>query len=227
MLDELAHAGPEHLEAAYAESFDEKSPTDFNETVEQLVALGLDASSTVVDLGAGTGAFAVAVAPFAARVVAVDVSPAMVAVTRRRVGHLGLDNVEVVNAGYLNYEHVGEPADVVHSRNTLHQIPDFWKVVALRRVQAILRPGGVLHLEDLVFSFPLESTEAAVEAWLRHASPDAAKGWTAAEYVTHLREEYSTFSWVLEEMLARTGFEVVDSWFSDSMISAAYDCRRV
>jgi hypothetical protein len=28
MLDEVAHAGAEHLEPGYAESFDQKSPTD-------------------------------------------------------------------------------------------------------------------------------------------------------------------------------------------------------
>lgn len=227
MLDELAHAGPDHLESGYAEHFDEKSPTDFAATVEQLLALGLERSSTVVDLGAGTGAFAVAVAPFAARVVALDVSPAMVEVARHRVADLGLANVEVINAGLLSYEHAGKPADVVHSRNTLLQLPDFWKVLALQRVRALLRPGGVFHLEDLVFSFLPEATEAAIAAWLRNASTDTTKGWTAAEYVTHLREEYSTFSWVLEEMLTRTGFELVDPWFSDSMIYAEYDCRRI
>ena len=41
--------------------------------------------SDVVDLGAGTGVFAIAAAPFCAPVVAVDVSPAMTAALRRRV----------------------------------------------------------------------------------------------------------------------------------------------
>jgi hypothetical protein len=100
-------------------------------------------------------------------------------------------------------------------------------VLALRRVQALLRPGALFHLEDLVFSFPIEATEAAIAAWLGNASTDASKGWTAEEYVTHVREEYSTFSWVLEEMLIRTGFEIVDSWFSDSRVYAQYDCRRI
>lgn len=225
-LDELAHAGPEHLEPGYVEHFDEKSPTDFSETLDTLESLGLDRWSTLVDMGAGTGSFAVSASPHAGRVVAVDISPTMVAYARRRVSELGLTNVEVIQGGYLSYEHRGEPADFVHSRNTLHQLPDFWKVLALRRVHAMLRPGGVLHLEDLAFSFPLESTDAAIDAWLRSASRDPAKGWTAGEYVTHLREEYSTFSWLLEDMLERAGFDVLQSWFSDSMIYAEYDCRK-
>jgi len=68
-----------------------------------------------------------------------------------------------VQAGLLSYEHEGEPADFVHSRNTFHQVPDFWKVMALRRIHEILRPDGVLHLQDLVFSFPLDAVGFGIE----------------------------------------------------------------
>ena len=226
MLDEIGHAGQEHLRRDYAEAFDAKSGTDFDEVVDDLVALGLDDTSTVVDLGAGTGAFAIAVAPVARQVIAVDVSPAMVGLMLTRVAELGLSNVRVVQAGMLSYEHEGAPADFVHSRNTLHQIPDFWKVMALRRIHQVLRPDGVLDLQDLVFSFPLASIEASIERWMDGATEDPKRGWTAPEYATHLREEFSTFSWVIEEMFEQTGFEILDSWFSDSGIYAGYECRR-
>jgi SAM-dependent methyltransferase len=226
MLNEVGHAGPEHLRRDYAEAFDAKSGTDFDEVVDDLVALGLDDTSTVVDLGAGTGAFAIAVAPVARQVIAVDVSPAMVELMQSRVAGLGLSNVRVVRAGMLSYEHNAAPADFVHSRNTLHQVPDFWKVMALRRVHEVLRPDGVLHLQDLVFSFPLDSVESSIDRWMDAAAEDPTRGWTASEYATHLRDEFSTFSWIIEEMFEQTGFEVLDSWFSDSGIYAGYECRR-
>ena len=158
--------------------------------------------------------------------IAVDVSPAMVGLMQSRFRELGLSNVRVVRSGLLSYEHDGAPADFVHSRNTFHQIPDFWKVMALRRIHPILRPDGVLHLEDLVFSFPLDSVESSIENWMDGASEDPVTGWTAPEYATHLRDEFSTFSWIIEEMFEQTGFEVLDSWYSDSGIYAGYDCRR-
>ncbi|MGO9341984.1 MAG: class I SAM-dependent methyltransferase [Acidimicrobiales bacterium] len=226
LLDEVAHAGPEHLQRSYADVFDAKSGTDFDEVVDDLVALGLDETSTVVDLGAGTGAFAIAAARVAGQVVAVDVSPAMVELMRSRVARGSLRNVSVVQAGLLSYEHEGKPADFVHSRNTFHQVPDFWKAMALRRIHGFLRHDGILHLQDLVFSFPLEATEATIESWMDNASQDPARGWTASEYATHLRDECSTFTWVLEAMFDRTGFDVLDSWFGESGIYAAYDCRR-
>jgi SAM-dependent methyltransferase len=226
LLDEIGHAGPEHLERDYAEAFDAKSGTDFDEVVDDLVALGLDDTSTVVDLGAGTGAFAIAVAAVARRVVAVDVSPAMVGLMRARVAEHGFRNLQVVQAGLLSYEHDGDPADFVHSRNTFHQIPDFWKVMALRRIHRILRPDGVLHLQDLVFSFPLDQIEASIGSWMDGAAEDPAHGWTAAEYATHLRDEFSTFTWLLEEMFDKTGFEILESWYNESGIYAGYECRR-
>ena len=123
LLDELAHAGPEHLQRDYAHAFDAKSQTDFDEVVSDLVALGLNYESTVVDLGAGTGAFAIAAAPVARRVVAVDVSPVMVELMRDRTAALGLRNVEVVQAGLLSYEHEGDAADFVQHAEHLSSDP--------------------------------------------------------------------------------------------------------
>jgi predicted TPR repeat methyltransferase len=100
VLDELAHAGLEHLDPAYVAEFDRKSPTDWTEDIRKLQAMGIGAQSTVVDLGAGTGQFALAIAPHVRRVIAVDVSAPMVARLRAR-------GVEAVHAGFLTYEHSG------------------------------------------------------------------------------------------------------------------------
>ena len=54
---------------------------------------------------------------------------------------------------------------------------------------------------------------------------EAAVGWTADELATHVREEFSTYSWILEAMLQRTGFEVVERGFRRSAYGA-YTCRR-
>jgi SAM-dependent methyltransferase len=218
-FDEVAHAGLEHLDAGYVAAYDTKSPTDWSEDVEVLLELGVGATSTVVDLGAGTGAFARAIAPSVERVVAVDVSEPMVAAMRAR-------GLEAVCAGLLSYEHEGDPPDAVFTRNALHHLPDFWKAVALERIARMLRPGGVLRLRDLVYSFQPQEADEAIRSWLSAAPEDPAQGWTAAELAEHVREEHSTFTWLLEPMLERAGFTIRDRWLSPNRIYAAYTCIR-
>ena len=225
MLDELAHAGQEHLDEAYVAGYEAKSQYDPAPDIDVLREHGLDADATVVDLGAGTGVFAIAVAPLCGRVVAVDVSPAMVDVLRRQVAASGLDNIEVVHGGYLTYEHDGPPPAFVFSRNALHQVPDFWKGIALDRVARLLPAGGILRLRDLVFDFEPGDAPARVAAWLAGAVDDPVRGWTADELAEHVRLEHSTYSWLFEPLLERTGFEILDSAYS-GRVYATYTCRR-
>src|SRR5262245_31229562 len=59
MLDELAHAGPEHLDEIFIAGYDRKQGyPDPAEDLGAFQAHGLGASSVIVDLGAGTGQFA-------------------------------------------------------------------------------------------------------------------------------------------------------------------------
>lgn len=216
-FDEVAHAGSEHLDAGYIAAYDEKAATDWSEDVAALLALGVGAKSTVVDLGAGSGTFARAIAPHVARVVAVDVSQPMIEAIRAR-------GVEAVRAGFLSYQHDGDAPDAVFTRNALHHLPDFWKAIALDRVAHLLRPGGVLRLRDLAYSFEPAEADAAIASWFAAAPEDPAAGWTAAQLAEHVRGEHSTFTWLLEPMLEHAGFEIVDRWLSPTRTYAAYTC---
>jgi hypothetical protein len=64
-----------------------------------------------------------------------------------------------------------------------------------------------------------------MEAWLSGAVSDASAGWTAEELADHVRGEFSTYSWLLDVMLDRTGFEIVDRSFRRSAYGT-YTCTR-
>lgn len=116
-LDETAHAGREHFDAEHARRYDAKMDSGAPDEIRMLRDCGyLSEQSVVVDLGAGTGQFTLAVAPVCRRVVAVDVSPVMLEVLRDNVQASGAGNIEIAHAGFLTYEHTGDPADVVYSR---------------------------------------------------------------------------------------------------------------
>jgi ubiquinone/menaquinone biosynthesis C-methylase UbiE len=227
MRDEVASAGRENLDPRHVARYDAKEDAAAASEVALLAGLGLTTGSVVVDIGAGTGQFALAVAPQCQRVVAVDVSPVMLDALRARVVAAGVANVEVVQAGFLGYEHRGAPADLVYSRYALHHLPDFWKAVALSRIRRALRPGGVLRLSDVVYDF--EPSEAAdrIEAWCATGSADAdVEGdWTRSELEEHVRDEHSTFTWLLEPMIRRCGFTIERADHSEDGIVAAYLLR--
>ena len=218
--DEATHAGPEHFDAAYVADYDAKSRVDVGAALELLRRHGLEAGATLVDLGCGTGVLATAAASEARRVVGVDVSPPMLEVARSRSGA-----VEWVEAGLLTYEHEGDPPRLVHCRHALHHLPDFWKGVALARIRELLEPGGTFVLGDLVYDFEPAEAERGIEDWLAAAAPTSAAGWTRAERETHVRNEHSTFAWLLETLLVHAGFEIAERHVRGG-IYATYVCTR-
>jgi ubiquinone/menaquinone biosynthesis C-methylase UbiE len=226
MIDELEHAGPEHLDPAFVAGYDRKQ--GYPDPAGDLAAFeahGLDAGSVVVDLGAGTGQFALAAARRFRHVIAADVSPAMVAALRERSAAAGLANLDCVRAGFLSYRHSGPPPDGVYTRNALHQLPDFWKALALDRIARMLRPGGVLRLNDLIYDFGPAEAGQVFQRWLDHAAADPAGGYTSEDYAEHIRTEFSTFRWLLEPMLARAGFEIASADFARGLYGA-YTCVK-
>jgi ubiquinone/menaquinone biosynthesis C-methylase UbiE len=227
-FDEVAHAGREHLDPDYVAAYDRKARSDAvaAEEVVLLRNLGLNGRSTLVDLGAGTGALALAAAPHCRRVVAVDASSTMLDVLRAKTVERTVDNVEAVQAGFLSYAHQGDAPDFVYSRNALHHLPDFWKALAIERIAEFLKPGGTLRLRDLVFAFDPREGDRFIEAWLASAAERPDEGWTRSELEEHLREEHSTFSWLLEPMLERAGFEIREASYGSARIYTAYTCVK-
>jgi SAM-dependent methyltransferase len=223
----LSHAGRENLDASHVDRYDCKEDASGASEVALLKTMGLARESLVLEFGAGTGQFSVEVAPVCARVIAVDVSELMLNRLQAKIADLGLSNVEIVRAGFLTYEHVGGPADFIYSRYALHHLPDFWKAVALSRLRPMLRAGGVLRLWDVVYDFaPAEATDR-IEAWCATGGDAVEAEWSRAELEEHVRDEHSTFSWLLEPMIVRSGFEIIRAEHSEDGIFARYLLRAV
>jgi len=228
VVDELAFAGRENLDAGHVARYDGKEDGAAAAELEALVAAGLSGDGTVIDMGAGTGQFTLAAAGSVGRVVAVDVSPVMLEHLRVKVRERGLENVECVAGGFLTYEHEGEPAELVYSRLALHHLPDFWKARALVRMADMLKPGGVLRLSDVVYGFEPAEAEDRLEQWMSAlASDDVEGGWTRAELEEHVRDEHSTFTWLLEPMIEKAGFTIEQADYSDDGIFAHYRCVKI
>lgn len=225
LLDELSHAGLEHLDANYVQSYDHKAQFDPTEDINCLARYGLSQESTVIDIGAGTGNFALAIAQHCELVIAVEPSPAMRSRMKKLREDKEIKNVNIVAGGFLTYHHTGKPADYIFTRNALHHLPDFWKSLALARMHSMLGRDGIVQIRDLIFDFNPESTKLEIESWLAGATDDASMGWTADELAEHVRDEFSTYSWLFEVILAKTGFKIIERAFQRK-VYGRYTCRK-
>ena len=173
-----------------------------------LAALGVKAGWKVADIGCGNGVLATEAALMGAEVDAVDISPAMLALA----DIYARDRKALIRtqpAGLLSFAYKPNSYDLIVSEFTLHHLPDFWKAVALSRILAALKPGAHFYLRDIVFVSMPDGTERDVEEWADFNIKN--HDFSRDSVVTHMREDYSTFGWVIERMLTETGFILVSA----------------
>lgn len=224
--NELQQRGVDFEDTAQVEAYDRNQRSSTEQGEQALVKqLGISVDHTVIDLGSGTGTFAIQACKAGACVHAVDVSPVMLAYARNKAQAAKAENIEFHHAGFLTYEHRGKPADFIVTKAALHHLPDFWKIAALLRMASMLKIGGILYLRDVVFSFDPSEYRSHIDAWIDRMAKPAGEGFTAHDFETHVREEYSTFAWMLEGMLTRAGFEIEQANYLAPEY-AEYVCRK-
>lgn len=198
---------------------DEKEDAGAVSEVEWLRGVIPNRDSTVIDLGAGTGQFSLLAARQWAHVVAVDPSPVMLSELRRKVATAQAP-VTVIEGGFLTFEWPAGKADLVYSRYALHHLPGFWKALALDRMRAMLRTGGILRLWDVVYHFPVAEAVDRIEQWCSTGYSSEEDGWTRADLEEHVADEHSTFTWLLEPMILQARFVIEEADYSDDGIFA-------
>ncbi|MCE5315273.1 MAG: class I SAM-dependent methyltransferase [Armatimonadota bacterium] len=223
--DEFKQIGTDYEYADEVRRYDERMHTlrDIpKETADTIALLGIGPESTLVEFGCGTGELAITAAGLCRKVHAVDISQVMIDYAHAKAETRGVNSVEFHRAGFLTYEHSDEPADIVVTQLALHHLPDFWKVVALGRIRDILKPGGRFFLRDVVFSFDLKNYRKALDAWI-----DTVKECCGSVNCrNHIRDEYSTTSWLMEAMLQHTGFDIISADYTGGVF-AAYLCEKI
>ena len=105
----------------------------------------------VVDVGAGTGLLALALAPRVAKVCAVDISAAMLERLAMKAATADLANVETAAANAVSLPLADESASLVVSNYCYHHLADDDKERGIAEVFRVLRPGGRVVIGDMMF----------------------------------------------------------------------------
>jgi putative AdoMet-dependent methyltransferase len=224
--NELAQVGVDFENQAEVKAYDRNQPSNSaQESLELLHSLGIKKEHIVIEFGTATGNFATEAAKRCRYVHAVDVSKAMLEYAQTKTANQNIKNISFHHGGFLSYIHEGEKADFIVTKYAFHHLPDFWKQHALLQMAQVLKPGGKLYLEDVIFSFALENYETSINAWIDEVAKPAGEGFTREQFEMHVREEYSTYAWVLEGTMERAGFAITErNHFSPTY--ANYLCTR-
>lgn len=223
--DESNHPGEDFdIEAKIYDDKVRKFRDIRKENEELLSILNLQPDQTVLEIGAGTGEFALAAARHCLKVTAVDTSQGMLRLAENKARSMGIENIEFIQSGFLTYD-CKEPVDVAVSLMSLHYLPDFWKQIALFRLSKLTKEGAKLLIKDSVYSFDIadyvEFFNCGLSRMASSVGNDSAD-WAAS----HIKEEHSTLNWIMEGMIKRAGFRIERS---DYMLGvhATYLCTKV
>lgn len=143
----------------------------------------------ILDVGTGTGFFAILLARLGHRVTGIDLTPAMIAESRALAGSMGLDiDFRQMNAQELSFE--DERFDVVISRNLTWTLPEPQK--AYSQWYRVLKKGGVLLNYDADYAENVRS-ESTQNCSVAPDSPYGHVGMTEK-----LREENDAITLALD-----------------------------
>jgi ubiquinone/menaquinone biosynthesis C-methylase UbiE len=223
--DEFKQIGTDYGSKAEAEIYDSRHAKfrDIEaESIKVLDSLGIKTSDVLIDFGSGTGTFAIQASRRCAKVYAIDVSQAMIDHAKAKTAQARTPNIEFHHAGFLTYEHKDSPADAIVSTFAFHHLPDFWKGIALKRLNSMLKPRGQLYIHDVILE---ESNSLQNIAALIEKQAAAGGEFLRKDAEGHFRDEYSTYDWVMDGLLSRSGF-TIKSKHIDSGVFGAYRCAK-
>ncbi len=228
IYNEFNQVGVDYSKSDTANEYDREMESfrDYQQEVEAFIEK-LDISNpdelTIVDIGCGTGAFSIHAAKYFKEIQAVDVSEEMIKVASTKADAKGIRNIVFHNSGFLQFQPKAQ-VDIINTKWAFYHLPDYWKQAGLLNMNKMLKLNGILFMSDVVFQFDLEY-ESNTDKLISRLSNDFSEEFVD-EVKIHIRDEYSTFDWVLQGLIERAGFSI-QHVSTDDVLESEYLCRKI
>lgn len=224
--DETIQVGTDYRDSDEVEAYDQRMAKvrNFSLEIEQIShALAIAPESTVWEIGTGTAELALGIALRCKRIYAIDVSEPMLAYAHAKARRRNIANIEFHTGGFLTGFHPPQPVDAIFTQLALHHLPDFWKLVGLKRLYRTLVKGGTFVMSDIVYPSFVEDYDRYFDEFLDDIRARAGDKM-AAETARHIQKEYSTLDWIMEGILRQAGFRVHRKQYHG--ILTMYVCKK-
>lgn len=224
--DEFKQVGVDYADSQEVQAYDLRMQKLRNIKQECEHIRGLlktTSSDCILEIGTGTGELALDFSAYCRKVVAIDVSPKMIELAQERAKRQNKSNVQFQNAGFLTYENT-ECFDAIITQLSLHHLPDYWKMIALRRIYEMLKNGGKFYLQDVVFPSQIKDYDGYFPEIISELRKVAGEK-IAEETEIHIKDEFSTLDWIMEGLLKRAGFNIEQVNYYDGFM-ANYLCTK-
>jgi ubiquinone/menaquinone biosynthesis C-methylase UbiE len=170
----------------------------------------LKASDTVLELGCGTGATALLLAPHVKHITGTDIAPGMIEIAKERCAEDGAENVTFRVAEALEGNADSTGYDVVMAHNLLHLLPDLGE--ALDRIASLTNPGG--HFISKTVCAPARG--GVKYALIRRLAIPVMQAVGKAPFVNFMPVG------ALERSVEDAGFQIIETADQEGMLPSRY-----
>jgi 2-polyprenyl-3-methyl-5-hydroxy-6-metoxy-1,4-benzoquinol methylase len=164
----------QYYEQLHPEVYSKQEQKRTNAKLQAIDKLVADNQKNALDVGAGTGNLTEKLLQMGYAVTAVDISPEMCAILKRKYqSHLADKKLAVICSPIEQLDFEAGKFDVVTCYSVLHHLPDY--ISALRRLSVFLKKGGVIYLDHEASPFywknEANSLSELIKAFYLHSNP--------------------------------------------------------
>jgi ubiquinone/menaquinone biosynthesis C-methylase UbiE len=163
-----------YYEALHPEVYSKNEQRRINAKLKKVDKLVSDNKKLALDVGAGTGNLTGKLLHMGYRVVAVDISPDMCAILKRKYDAAVKSNeLTIINSPIenLNFE-IGK-FDLITCYSALHHLPDY--LFALKSLGVFLKKGGVIYVDHEASPFYWKGERSSIASIIKdiyfHSNP--------------------------------------------------------